>query len=98
MAILIGKQTLSAEEAIDLFEGGLYEKLQKELVSLEEDIQRNKESSEQLKKIHKRYADAGVKPLAGYDTKSPEAISEWMDKIIADGGTFDAATLKKYGK
>jgi hypothetical protein len=98
MAILIGKQTLSAEEAIDLFEGGLYEKLQKELVSIEEDIQKNKKASDDLKRIHKRYAEAGVKPLAGYDTNSPEAISEWMDKIIADGGTFDAGTMKKYGK
>ena len=96
--ILIGKQTLSAEEAIELFEGKLYEMLQKELVSIEEDIQRNKKASDDLKKIHKRYEEAGVKPLEGWDTDSYEARQELMDKLIADGATFDAGTMKKYGR
>jgi hypothetical protein len=96
--ILIGKQTLTAEEAIDLFEGGLYEMLQKELVSIEEDIQRNKKASDDLKKIQKRYAEAGVKPLEGWDTNSYEARGELLDKMIAEGATFDAGTMKKYGR
>lgn len=97
MTIYIGKQPLSAEQALDLFEGGLYEELQKELVSIEEDIQRNKEESEQLKKIHKRYAEAGVKPSSEY-TKSYAARVKILDKMIAEGTTFDAGTLRKYGR
>jgi hypothetical protein len=95
--IYIGKQTLTAEEAINLFEGGLYEMLQKEFVNIEDNIQRNKKEAAELRTIHKRYSEAGVKPLVVY-TKSYEARVKMLDKMIAEGTTFDEGTLKKYGR
>jgi hypothetical protein len=95
--IYIGKQPLTAEEAIDLFEGGLYEMLQKEFDNIEDSIQRNKKEATELRNIHKRYAEAGVKPLGVY-TKSYAARVKLLDKMIAEGTTFDEGTLKKYGR
>jgi hypothetical protein len=95
--IYIGKQTLTAEEAIDLFEGGLYEMLQKEFDNIEDSIQRNKKEATELRNIHKRYAEAGVKSLGVY-TKSYAARVKLLDKMIAEGTTFDEGTLKKYGR
>ena len=87
---------LNAEEAIELFEGGLYEMLQKEFVVLEETIQRNKAQAAELKTLHKRYAEAGVKPLANYNTD--EMRGEILDRMIAEGTTFDKGTLRRYGR
>jgi hypothetical protein len=94
--IYIGKQPLTADEAIDLFQGGLYEMLQKEFVLIEENIQRNKEQAAELKTLHKRYAEAGVKPLANYDTD--QMRGEILDRMIAEGTTFDKGTLRRYGR
>lgn len=54
---------LSVSEALDLYNGGLYELLQAELSAIGRKIEQNNQEKKELTALVKRLEQAGIKPI-----------------------------------